>query len=100
MTEVQYRIPLAVISAMGLTHDGQTVSKMVRINDLLADGKININDYHALASAGVVVLPWVIFTFETVEETAKGWLCTHMEPDKSAWLHTYSFIKSLFTVSE
>ena len=96
METFYFLIPLAVISAMGLTHDGQTVSKWVRVSDLLAGGLLTANDYHLLASAGVVVTQQYLFTFESVEETAQGWICAHLEPEPQAWVHTLSFLRELF----
>jgi hypothetical protein len=75
METFTFFIPLAVISAMGLSTDGMTVSREVRIGDLLADRQITIDEYHALASAGVVFVQVPIFPFQAVEEAAEGWNC-------------------------
>ncbi|TEX50964.1 MAG: hypothetical protein B7C55_08050 [Actinomycetales bacterium mxb001] len=89
-------IPNGVIAEMGLTTDGQTVSKQVRISDLVADGTLSVSDYHMLALAGVVVTEKSMFTFHSVEETDDGWKCAHYEPEPQAWKHTKVFLKRLF----
>jgi hypothetical protein len=80
-------IPLAVVAAMGLSNDGMTVSKSVRISDLLAGGSLSVNEYHALASANVVFVEIPIITFLSVEETAEGWLCGTPEPEPLVCSH-------------
>ena len=75
MVTYSFFIPQEVIASMGLIHDGETVSREVRIGDLLADGQISINEYHALASAGMVFMPTPLYPFLSVEETAEGWYC-------------------------
>jgi hypothetical protein len=72
---------------MGLISDGMTVSKSVRISDLLADGSLNVDEYRALASAGVVFVEISIVTFQSVEETAEGWLCETPEPEPLVCSH-------------
>jgi hypothetical protein len=96
METFTFFIPLAVVAAMGLVHDGQTVSREVRVSDLLSDGTISVNEYHALASAGVVLMPATLFTFQSVEETAGGWVCSHLEPEPLAWEHTLAHLRKLF----
>ena len=90
METFSFFIPNGVIAELGLVHDGQTVSREVRLCDLLADGQINVNDYHMLARAGVVVLPVNVFTFVEVEETLQGWKC-HFD-----WLPNTSYLNVLF----
>jgi hypothetical protein len=80
-------IPLAVIAAMGLSNDGQTVSKMVRTGDLLSDGQLTVDEYRALASAGVVFVEIPLVTFQSVEETAEGLLCQTPEPEPLVCSH-------------
>ncbi len=80
-------IPLAVVAAMGLVHDGMTVSKQVRTGDLLSDGQLTVDEYRALASAGVVFVEIPIITFLSVEETAEGWLCGTPEPEPLVCSH-------------
>ena len=80
-------IPLAVVAAMGLISDGMTVSKSVRISDLLADGSLNVDEYRALASAGVVFVEIPLVTFQSVEETAEGLLCQTPEPEPLVCSH-------------
>ncbi|MGA1281430.1 MAG: hypothetical protein ACO3YZ_07715, partial [Candidatus Nanopelagicaceae bacterium] len=79
-----------------LSHDGQTVSKQVRIGDLVDQGALSMNEYHALASAGMVFMPVNLFTFESVEETAQGWDCYLVEPEPRAWRHTLGLLRTLF----
>jgi hypothetical protein len=80
-------IPLAVVAAMGLSHDGMTVSKSVRISDLLAEGSLSINEYRALACAGVVFIEVPIITLQGVRETSEGWLCQTPEPEPLVCSH-------------
>jgi hypothetical protein len=75
MVTFSFFIPNGVIAEMGLSTDGETVSREARIGDLLADGQISIDEYHALASAGVVFIPVPLFPFQAVEEAAEGWNC-------------------------
>jgi hypothetical protein len=75
METFTFFIPQEVIASMGLINDGQTVSREVRIGDLLADGQISVDEYHALASAGVVFVQVPLFPFQAVEEAAEGWNC-------------------------
>jgi hypothetical protein len=89
-------IPIAVVAAMGLINDGMTVSREVRTGDLLADGTLSVNEYHALARAGVVFMPIPLFTFQSVEEAAEGWICSHLEPEPLAWGHTLALLEQLF----
>jgi len=89
-------IPLAVIAAMGLSNDGQTVSKMVRTGDLLSDGQLTVDEYRALASAGVVFMPLNLFTFQSVEETAGGWLCETPEEEPLVCSHLAQLIYQTF----
>ena len=96
METFHFLIPTSVIAEMGLLHDGQTVSRWVRLCDLFADGTLSANDYHALALAGVVVTQQHLFTFESVEETAQGWNCHQIEPEPNAWPHTLSFLREVF----
>ena len=96
METFYFFIPLAVVAAMGLNHDGQTVSREARVSDLLTDGTLTVNEYRALAMAGVVFMNLPIFTFQSVEEAAEGWVCTHLEPEPLAWGHTRGLLNSLF----
>jgi len=89
MVTYSFFIPQEVIASMGLCNDGETVSREVRIGDLLADGQISINEYHALASAGMVFMPIPIFTFESVEETAEGWICPFRRRGRSTLKYLY-----------
>ena len=75
MVTFSFFIPQEVIASMGLSHDGQTVSREVRIGDLLADGSISFDEYLALAKGGVVFIPVPLFPFQAVEEAAEGWNC-------------------------
>jgi hypothetical protein len=77
MVTFSFFIPQEVIASMGLSTDGETVSREARIGDLLADGQISIDEYHALASAGVVFIPVTLYPFLSVEETAEGWYCKY-----------------------
>ncbi|TEX44609.1 MAG: hypothetical protein B7C55_14825, partial [Actinomycetales bacterium mxb001] len=72
---ISFFIPNGVIAELGLTNDGETVSKQVRLGDLVADGTFSANEYHDLASAGVVFVTTPQYVFQSVEETAEGWLC-------------------------
>ena len=96
METFHFLIPTSVIAEMGLTTDGQTVSKQVRISDLVADGTLSVSDYHMLALAGVVVTQQIMFTFHSVEETDDGWTCHQIEPEPRAWPHTREFLEELF----
>jgi hypothetical protein len=93
METFTFFIPLAVVAAMGLSNDGETVSREVRTGDLLSDGSITVDEYRALASAGVVFMPTPIFTFLSVEETAEGWNCQFPRRD---WQTTVKFLSILF----
>ena len=75
METFSFLIPNGVIAEMGLIHDGQTVSKQVRIGDLVDAGQLTMNEYHALAAAGMVFMPTPLYPFLSVEETAEGWYC-------------------------
>jgi hypothetical protein len=79
-------IPQEVIASMGLCNDGETVSREVRIGDLLADGQISINEYHALASAGMVFMPIPLYPFLSVEEAAEGWNCKYQRLTNTKFL--------------
>jgi hypothetical protein len=96
METFSFKITQEVIDHMGLSHDGQTVSKQVRIGDLVDQGALSMNEYHALASAGMVFMPVNLFTFESVEETAQGWDCYLVEPEPRAWRHTLGLLRTLF----
>jgi hypothetical protein len=89
-------IPLAVVAAMGLVHDGMTVSKSVRVSDLLAGGSLSINEYRALASAGVVFVEIPIITFQEVRETPEGWLCETPEEEPLVCSHLAQLIYQTF----
>ncbi len=89
-------IPIAVVAAMGLINDGQTVSREVRVSDLLSDGQLTVTEYHALARAGVVFMPLPLFTFQSVEEAAEGWICSHLEQEPLAWRHTLALLEHMF----
>jgi hypothetical protein len=93
METFSFLIPNGVIAEMGLVHDGMTVSKQVRIGDLVAGGKMSMNEYHALASAGMVFVTIPVFTFVEVEETLQGWTCKFPRRD---WRTTLKFISLLF----
>jgi hypothetical protein len=60
---------------------------MVRTGDLLSDGQLTVDEYRALASAGVVFVEIPIVTFQSVEETAEGWLCETPEPEPLVCSH-------------
>jgi len=75
MVTFSFFIPQEVIASMGLINDGQTVSKQVRIGDLVDAGQLTMNEYHALAAAGMVFMPTPLYPFLSVEETAEGWYC-------------------------
>jgi hypothetical protein len=77
MVTYSFFIPQEVIASMGLIHDGETVSREVRIGDLLADGSITVSEYHALAGAGVVFMPVPVYPFLSVSSTAEGWNCEY-----------------------
>jgi len=79
-------IPQEVIASMGLIHDGETVSKQVRLCDLLSDGTISIDEYHALASAGMVFMPIPLYPFLSVEETAEGLYCKYQRFSNTKFL--------------
>jgi hypothetical protein len=96
METFSFKITQEVIAHMGLVNDGQTVSKQVRLCDLVADGKLSMNEYHALASAGMVFMPIPLFTFESVEETAQGWNCHQVEPEPRAWRQTLGYLRGIF----
>jgi hypothetical protein len=96
METFYFFIPLAVVAAMGLCTDGQTVSREVRVSDLLSDGQLTVNEYRALAMARVVFMPIPFFTFQSVEETAGGWVCSQLEPEPLAWEHTLSLLREMF----
>jgi hypothetical protein len=96
METFYYFIPLAVVAAMGLSTDGETVSREVRVSDLLTDGTLTVNEYHALAKAGVVFMNFPLFTFLSVEQTAEGWVCAQLEPEPLAWEHTLSLLREMF----
>jgi hypothetical protein len=96
METYSFFIPQEVIAHMGLCTDGQTVSKQVRLCDLVDAGKMSMNEYHALASAGMVFMPIPIFTFESVEETAEGWNCYQFEPEPRAWRQTLGYLREIF----
>jgi hypothetical protein len=96
METFYFFIPLAVVAAMGLIQDGQTVSREVRVSDLLTDGSISVSEYLALASARVVFMPVPIFTFQSVAQAAGGWVCSQLEPEPLAWGHTRGLLNSLF----
>jgi hypothetical protein len=92
-----FKITQEVIAHMRLRTDGQTVSREVRLGDLVAEGRLSMNEYHALASAGVVFMPIALFTFQSVEETAQGyWKCYHVEPEPRAWRHTLGYLRKTF----
>jgi hypothetical protein len=91
-----FKITREVIDHMGLCTDGQTVSKQVRLCDLVDAGKMSMNEYHALASAGMVFMPVPLFTFESVEETAHGWNCHQVEPEPRAWRQTLGYLRGIF----
>ncbi|MGA1281431.1 MAG: hypothetical protein ACO3YZ_07720 [Candidatus Nanopelagicaceae bacterium] len=86
MVTFSFFIPQEVIASMGLSNDGQTVSREVRVSDLLADGQISVDEYHALASAGVVFIPVPLFLFLSVEETAEGWYCKYQRLTNTKFL--------------
>jgi hypothetical protein len=96
METFTFFIPLAVVAAMGLSTDGQTISREVRVSDLLADGQLTVDEYLAMAKAGVVFMPFSLFTFQSVEEAAEGWVCSQLEPEPLAWEHTLAMLKKLF----
>ncbi len=68
-------IPKGVIAEMGLLARENTFVKQVRLCDLLDEGKITFNEYHALASAGVAFVDIEFISFIDVEETSIGWVC-------------------------
>ncbi|MGA1314021.1 MAG: hypothetical protein ACO3YV_04555 [Pelagibacteraceae bacterium] len=96
METFYFFIPLAVVAAMGLINDGLTVSREVRVSDLLTDGSITVNEYLALAKGGVVFMPIALFTFQSVEVTTEGWVCAQLEPEPLAWEHTLSLLREMF----
>ena len=96
METFYFFIPLAVVAAMGLINDGLTVSREVRVSDLLTDGSLSVNEYHTLAGAGVVFMPINLFTFLSVEQTAEGWVCAQLEPEPLAWEHTLAYLREMF----
>ena len=75
METFYFFIPLAVISAIGLLARENTFIQQVRLCDMLDQGKISTNEYHALASAGVAFIDVEIISFLHVEETHIGWVC-------------------------
>jgi hypothetical protein len=86
MVTFSFFIPQEVIASMGLIHDGETVSREVRVSDLLADGQISVDEYLALASAGMVFMPVPLFPFLSVEETAEGWNCLYQRLTNTKYL--------------
>ena len=81
-----FYIPTGVIAELGLCHDGETVSKQVRVSDLVANNRISVTEYHDLASAGVVSVEISMFTFVEVEETLQGWTCKFYSLSTLAYL--------------
>jgi hypothetical protein len=86
MVTFSFLIPNGVIAEMGLVNDGMTVSREVRVSDLLADGTITVEQYRALASAGVVFLEVQVYPFLSVEETAEGWCCEYQRLTNTKYL--------------
>jgi hypothetical protein len=79
METFYFFIPQEVVASMGLSNDGLTISRWVRIGNLFAEGTLSANDYRALAMAGVVVIEMPVITFLSIEETPIGWVCQQGE---------------------
>jgi hypothetical protein len=91
-------IPNGVIAEMGLLARENTFIEQVRISDMLDEGKMSMNEYHALASAGVAFIDVEIISFLSVEETLIGWVCRQgiSLDHREARTGTVSFLLTLF----
>jgi len=75
METFYFFIPQEVIPSMGLLAIENTFVKQVRVSDLVDTGKMSMNEYHALASAGIVFIDVEFISFIDVQQTSIGWVC-------------------------